>query len=475
MNRPAAAIAVILPLCCIVTRIILALNTDLSPDEAYYWTWSLRPAAGYFDHPPLLAWLINASCSLAGQTVFGIRMVALLSGIASCAGLYLCARLLNLPVIVSVIAVTISACGPLAMAGGFLTTPDAPLVAAWIWALAFSLYAVNKNNPAFWYAAGLMLGIGLNSKFSMAMFPLVVLIALFSGRGSVKHLKTPHPYLATVAGIILWVPNLLWMWSDEWSSLRFQLAHAFWPVPGPGPLLSTSNFASYAGAQIGLLTPLAAWWWFRSLLESRYRKDPAFSLVFWASVIPLASGLVLSFIKYQEPNWAAVGHPAAMLAAAVFLYDGWKTASGKGKKHWTKHIVAASILPVLFTAIAASHVLYPWLPLDARRDPTSRLHGWKKLADISELGPQSETIVTDGYASASEISFYAGRKQETTFSLDRPSPFLKHGDWLLVTTSTRELLKHCENSIKARKISLERKDGEAVRTLTLFRGKNCRP
>ena len=31
---------------------------DLVPDEAYYWLWSRVPSAGYYDHPPMIAWWI---------------------------------------------------------------------------------------------------------------------------------------------------------------------------------------------------------------------------------------------------------------------------------------------------------------------------------------------------------------------------------------------------------------------------------
>ena len=32
----------------------------LSPDEAYYWVWSHALAAGYLDHPPMVALWVRA-------------------------------------------------------------------------------------------------------------------------------------------------------------------------------------------------------------------------------------------------------------------------------------------------------------------------------------------------------------------------------------------------------------------------------
>ena len=42
-----------------VLRVYAAFNVPLTADEAYYWTWSLHPAFGYTDHPPMVAWLIE--------------------------------------------------------------------------------------------------------------------------------------------------------------------------------------------------------------------------------------------------------------------------------------------------------------------------------------------------------------------------------------------------------------------------------
>ena len=45
-------------------RFLLFRGLDLYADEAYYWMWSRRLAIGYFDHPPMVAWLIRAGTAL---------------------------------------------------------------------------------------------------------------------------------------------------------------------------------------------------------------------------------------------------------------------------------------------------------------------------------------------------------------------------------------------------------------------------
>ena len=38
-------------------------STPLSFDEAYYWLWSKHLACGYYDHPPMIAFVIRAGTS----------------------------------------------------------------------------------------------------------------------------------------------------------------------------------------------------------------------------------------------------------------------------------------------------------------------------------------------------------------------------------------------------------------------------
>ena len=57
-------------------RLALSYLAPLFPDETYYWEWSRRPAASYFDHPPGIAGLIALGTSLLGDTRAGIQTIA---------------------------------------------------------------------------------------------------------------------------------------------------------------------------------------------------------------------------------------------------------------------------------------------------------------------------------------------------------------------------------------------------------------
>jgi hypothetical protein len=52
----------------------------LLPEEAYYWNYAARPALGYLDHPPMVAWLIALAEALFGHGEAVVRLPALACG-----------------------------------------------------------------------------------------------------------------------------------------------------------------------------------------------------------------------------------------------------------------------------------------------------------------------------------------------------------------------------------------------------------
>ena len=65
-------------LALVALRLLAAIWTPLTFDEAYYWMWSKHLAGGYYDHPPMVALVIRAGTLIAGDTELGVRLVSVL-------------------------------------------------------------------------------------------------------------------------------------------------------------------------------------------------------------------------------------------------------------------------------------------------------------------------------------------------------------------------------------------------------------
>ena len=88
-----ARIAIVIVTAAAIVRLVFAALLPPFPDETYYWAWSRHLAAGYFDHPPVVAWLIRFGDVLlapmrASPSAFSIRLgpVGLLIQRANCNG-----------------------------------------------------------------------------------------------------------------------------------------------------------------------------------------------------------------------------------------------------------------------------------------------------------------------------------------------------------------------------------------------------
>jgi 4-amino-4-deoxy-L-arabinose transferase-like glycosyltransferase len=67
---------------------------DLSPDEAHYWEWSRRLDLSYYSKGPMIAYLIHLGTLLFGNTVLGVRFMAVIFSVSSSVFLYLLGKTL---------------------------------------------------------------------------------------------------------------------------------------------------------------------------------------------------------------------------------------------------------------------------------------------------------------------------------------------------------------------------------------------
>src|SRR5258707_8901597 len=77
--------ALLITLAGTLVRLFFGMLLSPFPDETYYWDWSRHLAFGYYDHPPVIAWLIAAGNWLAGlfganASPLAIRLFPVIAG-----------------------------------------------------------------------------------------------------------------------------------------------------------------------------------------------------------------------------------------------------------------------------------------------------------------------------------------------------------------------------------------------------------
>ncbi|RME29458.1 MAG: phospholipid carrier-dependent glycosyltransferase [Deltaproteobacteria bacterium] len=400
-------------------RAWFASAVELSPDEAYYWAWSLRPSMGYYDHGPAVAWLIRAGVAIVGRTELGVRLGALLCSALTSAIVFVIARRLAGSWKVALWVFVLVQASPIFATGAVVHTPDAWLALCWACAAYFGLRAVQEHRIGFWLGFGVASGAAMYAKLSGLLLLAGLALFLVGCRRGHRLLKESGPVLAFLAAAFVAVPHIAWNAHRQGGSFAFQLARlagglSFRPL---GPI----EFAAGQAAVVGPLTFIAAAVFAFVAPRADTRRTRADIFLMWCLAMPLMGiCLLLSVFRKIEANWPAMSY-LTLLPAAGWAWHGGYFYSRR-QAAWNTSALA---LAALLTLVAHVQALSAPLPLAPGVDPTRRLRGWRDLAAVAveRAGIWGSELAAEGYGLTSELSFYTGREVLYQPSADRKSQY----------------------------------------------------
>ncbi len=376
-------------------RAYAAFNVPLTADEAYYWTWSLHPAYGYTDHPPMVAWLIGLGTTLGHGPGF-VRLPFVLCEAVAALAIGRAAAVAANSARAGALAAILFALIPQTKLALGEALPDGAYMAAW----ALTLWAAVALDRRPSLRAALGLGLALAATVLSRTFGWALVLGISAWSLEPQRRRRVWPLLAASAALIVaaYVPFLAWNAAHQWENFAFtfhtrQTFHAFAALGD----ISTQRFVVYA-----LL--LAALTWFVSL-----RTPPRVTLVAWTALPLPAALLAFSFATQTESYWI-IG-PAASLAlgAGIFLQ---RTAAV-----WRRLIVGALAAGTAYVTAAALFLTLPeaaqgavFAAVPALRGPfASGVYAFAPLAErvreLAAAGGDAE-VLTDRYETSAELLFY---------------------------------------------------------------------
>ncbi|HEY0236501.1 MAG TPA: glycosyltransferase family 39 protein [Afipia sp.] len=392
----------------VLLRLVVAAFTPLTFDEAYYWTWSKRLAGGYFDHAPMVAYVIRLGTLIAGDTQIGVRLASILLAIPMSWAVYRTAQMLFADDRIAC-ASTIFLNATLVVAvGTIIITPDAPLMVA----AAFVLYALAKvlttGRGVWWIGVGVAVGLALLSKYTALYFGAVILLWLVIAKDMRRWLATPWPYLGGLVSLLIFSPVLFWNADHHWVSFIKQFGRAkvrAWSLNYVAELVPVQfAFATPSIFILGALGIYALW--------RRNDVGKSARTLINTSVLTLFCYMVWhSFHERVEGNWLSPVYPAFAIAAA---YAAFGTA-------WTGRLKQA-VDRSQRTALPVGIVLFLLLILQVhsgiftffKRDPAVRAVGigWPVMARDIEAAREvlgATCVLANDYGTTSMLLFYLPR------------------------------------------------------------------
>lgn len=201
-------------------------GVGLHTDEAYYWVWSQRLDWGYFDHPPLIAWLVRLFTELFGNNLFAVRLPAVIAWLASTYVVFRLSIELFRSSLSAWVAVLVFVSLPIFQVGFHVIGPDSPLMLFTSLAYLFVYRAITSGRPSVdWTLAGLCVGLAMLGKYTAVLVPAAIFTSLvFTAKGR-QQLLTPWPWLAGIIALAVFSPVIAWNAQNEWASFLFQWGH----------------------------------------------------------------------------------------------------------------------------------------------------------------------------------------------------------------------------------------------------------
>lgn len=369
----------------------LARTLPMTGDEAYFVYWGVSPDWGFYDHPPMVGWILALLLQLSrDEWVLRLPVIVLPALVALAMLRYLrpadehkayAAALAYLLVPVNVWNV--------------LITTDTPLVLfSFLSALCFAA-ALRRDSRLLYALSGAMLGLAFLSKYFAVLLGLVYLAFVLSrpaGRRSWGGLATVAACALPFAAYNAW-----WNYEHCWANLQFNLYNrhddAGWSLRTP---------ALYLLSLLYMLCPLALYqfWRARAALGAALGEPRArFFLVAW--VAPLAVFALLSPVKQIGLHWLLSFVPFFFIAAALLL----------NAAQLRKSVVYLAAFSAIHVAAIAGASL---LPVETWK--SSRLYDGivfhVKTADVlRRLEPYAATyeFAADGFSPAVTASYASGR------------------------------------------------------------------
>lgn len=189
-------------------------------DELYYLACGSHLAWGYVDHPPVIAIIARLTQALFGTSLFAIRFLSALAGGATIVLAGRLARTFGGKRWATVVAALAVAIAPMLQFTFHILSMNAWDVLLWTTVAYMVARILLEDSPRLWLAVGLLVGLGLETKYTMGLLVLG-LGAGFVFTSARRNLLDWQLWAGAVMAAVIAAPHVWWQASNGWPTLEF--------------------------------------------------------------------------------------------------------------------------------------------------------------------------------------------------------------------------------------------------------------
>ena len=367
-------------------KLILAGTIPLTGDEAYFVIWAQHPAPGYYDHPPLIGWLIHLCMKISEHEIL-VRLPSILTSYVLVWGVY--SILSDHDRTKALLAASTLLLTPIFLLGVLVTTDTALILSMFLSVLVLHR-AETRNSNLLYVLSGILLGLAFLSKyFAALLLGAYVLYFLASG---IKQL--PRLGLVLLGCLPLAAFNLYWNYTHCWVNIMFNFINR-----GGDAQLSPLQPLVLLGILAWVLSPVLILQLFRyrSQVLSRIRKT-GHGLFAFAGLVPLAIFFAASLFYSVGAHW--------ILGFVPFLYVIYAALPGKSLVLGRKFMLGYALL---HTVLVTAALLMPLEIIKERpglyRDAVFYLRPAEVAGEMESF--RADYFATPSYSRSAVLSYYS--------------------------------------------------------------------
>jgi 4-amino-4-deoxy-L-arabinose transferase-like glycosyltransferase len=376
-KTPPGGVAVVI-LTTFLARLLFASAVGLGIDESYMVAAGRKLQLSYFDHPPIAWWLAWGAAHLTGsESAIVVRLPFIALFALTTFLMYRVTSALFGPPAGLWAAVTLNAAPVLGISSGTWVLPDGPLIAALLGACACLIAALPANSRAawgWWIGTGACSGIALCSKYSALLTIAGIVLFLLTEPTGRSWLRRPHPYVASLVALAIFLPVPIWNAEHGWVSFLFQGGRASGWLRPFGPISTIAGAAAF----------FLPWIWAPLLLCGfialrRGPNDKARWLLVCLAVPPIVVFTAASLWSNVLFHWTAPGYLMLLPLLGDAIARHWRTS--RPVRIW---VTVTAAFVILGTTFFASEVRFHWLPalvgdFPLGKDPNLDVADWTSL------------------------------------------------------------------------------------------------
>jgi 4-amino-4-deoxy-L-arabinose transferase-like glycosyltransferase len=361
-----------------VARLAFAGALGLGIDESYMVAAGRKWQLSYFDHPPLAWWMAWGAAYLTGSgSAFVVRLPFIALFALTTLLMYRVTAMLFDPEAGLWAAVVLNLAPVLGVTAGTWVLPDGPLFVALLGTVACLIPALRSDGRAawgWWSATGACAGLALCSKYSAVLTLMGATAFLATEPVSRRWLARPHPHVAAIIALVIFLPVLVWNAQHGWVSFLFQGGRAGGSLRPFGPVLAVAGQAAFLLPWIW--APLV---WCGVIAAWRGPSDRKCWLLVCLAAPPIVVFTLAALWGNTLFHWAAPGY--LMLVPLLGEAIARRGQTGRLPRIW---LGATAMFVIVSMGLVASEVRFNWLTaldkvLSIRKDPSLDVVDWTSL------------------------------------------------------------------------------------------------